>query len=273
MTGVDWARILVPLSGGESDRRAAAAGVALATAFAAECLFVHAPADLADMAAWMSDGFGGGIQTSAMDSLRQAADEGEKLARGIVEATGYARARFISLRTPVWATMAMEGRLSDVVVFDADAARGRSALSRIFQQIVADEQRPTLVAKNGFDPGGVVAIAWDGGKEASRAIRTALPLLRRASRVVAFTVSGATQRKVEPAALKDFLGARGVTIDTECLEGTGEPSSLLLGAARKAGASILVAGAYGHSRLREFVFGGTTRSFLASDGPALFISH
>ncbi len=273
MTGVEWARIMVPLSGGDGDRRGAAAGVALARPFEAECLLVHAPADLADMAAWMSDGFGGGIQTSAMESLREAADEGEALARRVAENVGYERARFISLRTPVWAAIAMKGRLSDVVVFDAEAARGRSALARIFQQVVADEQRPTLIAKDGFNPGGVAAIAWDGGKEASRAMRTALPLLRRASRVVAFTAPASTERKIDPRALVDFMAARGVTLETESLAGSGDPGPLLLAAARSVGASVLVAGAYGHSRLREFVFGGTTRSLLASEGPSLFMSH
>ena len=92
----------------------------------------------------------------------------------------------------------MHGRLSDVIVFDDQAAKGRSALYRAFQQIVADEQRPTLVAKGAFKMGGVAAVAWDGGKEASRAMRTALPLLRKASSVVILIAPAATQRKVEP---------------------------------------------------------------------------
>jgi nucleotide-binding universal stress UspA family protein len=48
---------------------------------------------------------------------------------------------------------------------------------------------------------------------------------------------------------------------------------LLLGAANEVGADFLVAGAFGHPRLQEFIFGGTTRSLLNSDGPSLFLSH
>jgi nucleotide-binding universal stress UspA family protein len=46
-----------------------------------------------------------------------------------------------------------------------------------------------------------------------------------------------------------------------------------LGGAKAAGAEILVAGAFGHPRLQEFIFGGTTRSLLHADGPSLFLSH
>jgi len=48
---------------------------------------------------------------------------------------------------------------------------------------------------------------------------------------------------------------------------------VLLYAARKAQADILVAGAFGHPRLQEFIFGGTTRTLLNSDEPSLFLSH
>ena len=48
---------------------------------------------------------------------------------------------------------------------------------------------------------------------------------------------------------------------------------MLLYAAKKAGADVLVAGAFGHPRLQEFIFGGTTRSLLAAEAPSLFLSH
>ena len=50
-------------------------------------------------------------------------------------------------------------------------------------------------------------------------------------------------------------------------------AALLLGAARAAGANLLVSGAFGHPRLQEFVFGGTTRSLLQAASPSLFLSH
>jgi nucleotide-binding universal stress UspA family protein len=74
--------------------------------------------------------------------------------------------------------------------------------------------------------------------------------------------------------LVEFLAARGVVATLQTLEGSGsDAAGLLLGAAKEAGADFLVAGAFGHPRLQEFIFGGTTRSLLTSDGPSLFLSH
>ena len=270
---MDWARIMTPLSGGEADGRLVAAGAALAEPFGAELACVHAPADVADLIPWMGDGFMGGVQATAVESIRLAAQEGEAAARKIFEASPYQRKSFIALKAPVWAGLAMEGRLSDVVVFDDTAARGRGSLAESFQQIVAGEQRPTIVARPGLKVGGVVAVAWDGGKEASRALRTAIPLLERASKVTVLAAPAASSRQFDPADLKAYLGARGVSSEIQVVEGAGDAAPRLLKAAVEGGANLLVAGAFGHPRLQEFVFGGATRTFLAAPAPALFISH
>jgi nucleotide-binding universal stress UspA family protein len=130
-----------------------------------------------------------------------------------------------------------------------------------------------LVARSGFSVGGVVAIAWDGGKEASRAVRTAMPLLEKASKVVILSAPAAAQRQFDPVDLKAYLGARGVKAEITALEGAGDAAPRLLKAAVEAGANVLVAGAFGHPRLQEFVFGGATRTFLNAAAPSLFLSH
>ena len=270
---MDWARIMAPLSGGEGDRRIVAAAATLADAFGAELALVHAPADVADLIPWMGDGFMGGVQATAVDSIRRAGAEGERAARASADASPYARKVFQSLTSPVWAALAMQGRLSDVVVFDDAAARGRGPLAEAFQQIVADEQRPTLVAKGVLKLGGIVAVAWDGGKEASRAMRTALPLLRLASTVVILSAPAASSRKVDSSLLQAFLSARGVDSEVTVLADVGDAAPALIKAAKAANADLLVAGAFGHPRLQEFIIGGATRTFLNADGPSLFLSH
>ena len=58
------------------------------------------------------------------------------------------------------------------------------------------------------------------------------------------------------------------------LAGSGEPGPLLLNAVKEIGASMLVAGAFGHPRFQQFIFGGTTRVLMqAEGGPSLFLSH
>jgi nucleotide-binding universal stress UspA family protein len=268
-----WARIMVPMAGTPDDGLALAAGRLVAEAFDAELAAIHAPADIADLMPWMGEGFMGGVQISAIDSLKDAAAEGERAVREACAAGGYGKTRVTSLKSPVWAGLAMESRLSDVVVFSQQAAGGRGPLAEAFQQIVADEQRPVIVAREGLRVDGAVAIAWDGGKEASRAVRTALPLLQKASGVVILGAPEASSRSFDPARMRDFLAARGVSASTEVVGGSDDAAQLLLAAAREAGAAVLVAGAFGHTRLREYIFGGATRSLLNSEGPSLFLSH
>jgi nucleotide-binding universal stress UspA family protein len=270
---MSWARIMAPLAGGAHDREVLEYAAAVAAPFGAEVAGVHAPADIADLMPWMGEGFMGGVQITAMDSLKEAAAEGERAARAAVDGCGYPKATFVPLETPVWAGLSMEGRLADVVVFGEEAARGRGPLAEAFQQIVADEQRPTIVARAGLKADGVIAVAWDGGKEASRAARTALPLLEKASRVVIVSAPSASSRKFDPQRLADFFAARGVQAEVETIGEGGDAAQLLLDACNRLSASILVAGAFGHPRLQEYIFGGTTRTLLNNDGPSLFLSH
>lgn len=269
-----WARILAPLTGAAGDAAVLAAASELARPFRAEVAGVYAPADIADLAPWMGEGFMGGVQVAAVESLKEASLEGETAARAACsECKAGGEVRFTALSSPVWTALAMESRLSDVVVFDDEAARGRGPLAEAFQEVVAGEQRPTVVARAGLKADGVTAVAWDGGKEATRAARTALPLLQKAERVVVLSAKELTSRAFEPQRLADFYAARGVEAEVQLLPGKGEAAALVMDAARGLGANLLVAGAFGHTRLREFIFGGTTRSLLAADGPSLFLSH
>ena len=270
---MSWARILAPLSGGQGDAAAAAAGALVAAPFGAELALVYTPADVADVMPWMGEGFMGGVQTTALESLKEATAVGEASARKAAQAAGYAKSQFIALQTPVWAGLSAESRLSDVVVFTADPSRGRGPLAEAFQQMVADEQRPVLIAREGLKIDGVVAVAWDGGKEASRAARLATPLLERAKKVVIVAAPRASSRAFDPERLKAYYAARDVAAEVMLLPDKGEAAPALLAAAASVGADILVAGAFGHPRLQDFIFGGATRTLLNADGPSLFLSH
>ena len=270
---MSWARIMAPLSGGKGDAAALAAAAVIAEPFGAELAGVYTPADVADVMPWMGEGFLGGVQTTALESLKEATSAGEANARKALEAVGYGNKKFIALQTPVWAGLSAESRLSDVVVFASDPARGRGPLAEAFQQMVADEQRPVLIAREGLKAGGVVAVAWDGGKEASRAARLATPLLEKASKVVIIAAPKASSRTFDPARLQAYYAARGLASEVVLLSDSGDAAPAILQAAAAAGADILVAGAFGHPRLQEFIFGGTTRTLLNSDSPSLFLSH
>jgi nucleotide-binding universal stress UspA family protein len=118
-----------------------------------------------------------------------------------------------------------------------------------------------------------IVIAWKAAPEAARAVTAAMPLITTAKQVQILTVA-------EEAGLSDQEGARlmsslrwhGVDVSTRHLQpGAAGAADTLLAAARDLGA-LVVMGAYGHSRLREWVFGGFTRHVLrAAEVPVLMM--
>jgi hypothetical protein len=75
---MSWAKIMAPLSGGPSDAETLATAAALAEPFGGELAVVYAPADAADLMPWMGEGFMGGVQVAALESLKEAGEIGEK---------------------------------------------------------------------------------------------------------------------------------------------------------------------------------------------------
>ena len=235
---------------------------------------VVAPADAADLMPWMGEGLMGGVQMAALDSMKQAAAEGERVSRARFEALAYPDKTFAVLASPVWACLCTETRLCDAVLFGPDPARGRGPLVEVFQQVLMEERRPVFVARGPLDLTRSIAIAWDGGKEASRAAREAIPLLKRAADVAILSAPSATPRSFDPQRLVDYLAGRGVRARIQQVAGSGDAGPLLLEGARAIGAGLLVAGAFGHPRFQQFIFGGATRTLMqAETGPSLFLSH
>ena len=113
--------------------------------------------------------------------------------------------------------------------------------------------------------------------EAGRSVRAAVPLLRSAPKTVILQdvrhIDKTERSHCEPEQLAEYLRLRGVKeVDIERVEGPDKDA--LDSIVRSTGAGLLVAGAYGHSRLREALFSGATRSFLAGEeGPHLFLAH
>src|ERR1700745_4148659 len=117
-TTASWSRILAPLAGGRGDGTVLRAAASLAGPLGVEVAAVFAPADLADLTPWMGEGFMGGVQMAAVESLKEAATEGLHAARRSFDALNYEPKTFTALDSPVWATLAAQSRLADVVVFD-----------------------------------------------------------------------------------------------------------------------------------------------------------
>jgi nucleotide-binding universal stress UspA family protein len=118
--------------------------------------------------------------------------------------------------------------------------------------------------------GRTVVVGWNGSREAARAVHEGLPLLREAERVFLLAVGETAADGIDAGAA--MLQRHGVTIEPQPIEASdGDAGEVLLAQAAAHGADLLVMGAYGHSRLRELVFGGATRHVLREASlPVLF---
>ncbi len=149
-------------------------------------------------------------------------------------------------------------------------------------EVLLNAGKPVLmIPKHGhFETvGRRVLVAWDGSREAARAITDAMPFLKRADRVVVLVINpeygeDGSKHGQEPGAdIALFLARHGtkpeVLVKTTHIGIT--PSILTV--ASELAADLIVMGGYGHTRLREFVAGGTTRSMLNAMAVPVLMSH
>ena len=119
-------------------------------------------------------------------------------------------------------------------------------------------------------------IAWKDTRETRRAVLDALPLLQRFTRVSVVEaaakddMAGARQHVADVVA---WLGRHGIAADSKAVHRTGDDAAQLDGLAQERGADLVVAGAYGHSRVREWALGGVTRSLLLHSHRCSLLSH
>lgn len=138
--------------------------------------------------------------------------------------------------------------------------------------------KPALVIPFAIEPHRIatVVIAWKATRECARAVCGAMPLVQRARQVVVLAWGG----KAEPVSgagldLPGFLRSHGVRAEVR-YEGPDEPArlgELLLSRVCDASADLLVMGCYGHSRAREWVLGGATRTVLDAMTVPVLMAH
>ncbi|CAX25935.1 MAG: universal stress protein [Methylorubrum extorquens] len=164
---------------------------------------------------------------------------------------------------------------ADLVVVGRKPASGPLLCSVDPGDLVMHLGRPVLVVPPGLDHLDVrrVAVGWKNTREARRAVRDALPFLTRASRVVVVSIDDGESAD-DTADVVGFLQAHDIEATAIRKETGGSATSLaLVDAAAEQAADLIVTGAYGHGRLREWVFGGVTRDLLAGAPVCCLMSH
>jgi nucleotide-binding universal stress UspA family protein len=170
-------------------------------------------------------------------------------------------------------------RLRDLSIFPINP-KGEGQRSLI-EALIFESGRPVLLLPEGVTrqlPSSIntVAVAWDHSRPAARAVSDALPLLRTAKRVLVVTVADEKRlhRPDSGVELCKHLARHGVEVTFERVQAKGRPIGDVLEAYASAhNVDLMVMGGYGHSRLREFVLGGATRSVLTRPFTWTLVSH
>ena len=149
------------------------------------------------------------------------------------------------------------------------------------ESIVFGSGRPTLIVPHARRRAGLfaldtVVVAWDFSRPASRAVADALPILERSkhARVVIVTNEKVIDAKRSGAELAKHLARHGIDVALDTVDAAGRTIGEVLEAYTNAhNADLLVMGAYGHSRIREFILGGATKSMLSRPPLPILLSH
>ena len=176
--------------------------------------------------------------------------------------------------------VALHARYADLVVLgQPDSENGGEVDAQVPEDVVLSAGRPALVVPYigaGEEIGKRVLIAWDGGREAARAVNDALPLLENAEFVAVLVVNPSQgAHGEEPGAdIALHLARHGIAVEAQHIEvrdlSTG---NALLSRLADEAIDLLVMGAYGHSRLREMVLGGMTREVFQQMTVPVLMSH
>lgn len=176
--------------------------------------------------------------------------------------------------------MTLHARYSDLVVIgQADASDGSNVATDFPERLVLAAGRPVLVLPsvgNFSSIGARILVAWNASSEATRAVTDAIPLLQRAEKVHVMAVNPRKREhgSVPGADIGLYLARHGVRVEVKTDHGAEiDVGNELLSRAADLDADLIVMGCYGHSRLKEWVLGGATRTILESMTAPVLMSH
>jgi nucleotide-binding universal stress UspA family protein len=226
------------------------------------------------------------IPTEAIVAARNAARDEARAATSAFDAI--AKRAGITFGSRVFTSIAGEGfvemveatRLSDlVIVAQTDPDRPEPMRREMIEAILFESGAPMLLVPytgtSEFKTRRAL-LAWDGSVQAARAVRSAMPLLRTVDTIVVVIVEEAAKWSggVPGADIADHLARHGLDVDVKRLDNpTGDIGATILNAVTEEEADWLVMGAYGHSRVREFLVGGVTRAILPSATVPVLMAH
>lgn len=230
------------------------------------------------------DSFGG---IFVMNDVMKAVDKEEDALRSVVEAK--LRSEDVSwnyrqVTGNVSGQLVRHSALADLLVVGRQPHKGDFATpaTSLLGDLIFRCRTPLFIPSDDkpADPNGPVLIAWDGSYEAANAVRSAIGLLKLASSVHVLQITEETKAEIFPSTrLLEYLSRHDVHAEYSVIEAgvdihdAAVISDTIAARAQALRAAYLVMGAYNHSRLGEFVFGGVTRTMLAEAPVPLLIAR
>jgi nucleotide-binding universal stress UspA family protein len=284
-------KIIAPLTGGERDHVALRSAFAAAKPFDAHVVALFVRPDPADAMPFFGEGVSAVVVEEVLSVTKEAADRAAGLARAslalVAESEGVTlldapkrakgtSASFRDVQGNFADCIAVAARLADLVAFGPLSEGDKPGLMEALEEALLQTGRPVLLSAIAppSDFGRKIALAWDGSLTSAHAATAALPYLARAQAIEVLSVRRGEPASVSQGEIDEYLSLHGlpcthVTIDA----GVKPVGEVLLESASQGGASLLVLGAYGHSRLRELFTGGVTRHVVSHATLPLFLAH
>ena len=178
--------------------------------------------------------------------------------------------------------LAVQARYADLLVVGQTDPDAESLTPTDLPETVAlATGRPTLVVPHigvRSKPGKTVMLCWNASRESARAASDALPFLTAAAKVIVLVIdprTSAAGHGAEPGAdVATWLTRHGVKVTVQRdVAADADVGSIILSRAADHGADLIVMGIYGHSRMREMVLGGASRSLLSSMTVPILMAH
>ncbi len=195
---------------------------------------------------------------------------------------GHGSVEWRAPRGPALEVATLHARHADLLILGQDDLRDAASYvaPRFVGSLVLDSGRPALVIPHADTvnaPGDNVLVAWDGSREAARAVADALPLLKAARYVSVDIVRRADPHSEAPVGIDvaAWLDSHGINASFSLTPPRlgARTGASLLARASDLHFDLIVMGAYGHSRARERVFGGVTQTMLESMTIPVLMSH
>lgn len=229
-------------------------------------------------------GFDPGMPTIVfpLEELRESADRALDLFEARAKAAGLTSFERRRLDEEAGIGMTLQARYCDVVVIGQGGPAGVAPRLRsdFPEYVLLNSVRPVLVVPNTGSTGDIgkrVTIPWNGSANAVRAITSAIPMLQRAERVELLVFNpeseGDLHGELPGADMALYLARHGVKVEVASTETSVNPGDAMLARATGAGSDVIVMGAFGHSRFREVLLGGVTKTALRSSTLPLWMAH